>query len=63
MGNYLNIGNDGFRMVRNGKYVDKTGLIAFVNSTLETPMKQLRKPIVKARHRYSIMMSRRYSTD
>jgi hypothetical protein len=39
MGNYLNIGNDGFRMVRNGKYIDKTGLIAFVNSTLETPMK------------------------
>jgi hypothetical protein len=39
MDNYLNIGNDGFRMVRNGKYIDKTGLIAFVNSTLETPMK------------------------
>lgn len=39
MGNYLNIGNDGFRMVRNGRYVDKTGLIAFINSTLGTPRK------------------------
>jgi hypothetical protein len=39
MGNYLNIGNDGFRMVCNGKYVDKTGLIAFINGTLETKRK------------------------
>jgi hypothetical protein len=39
MGNYLNIGNDGFRMVRNGRYVDKSGLIAFINSTLETQRK------------------------
>jgi hypothetical protein len=31
VGNYLNIGNDGFRMVRNGRYVDKTGLIVFIN--------------------------------
>jgi hypothetical protein len=39
MGNYLNIGNDGFEMVRKGKYVDKTGLIAFINSTLGTQRK------------------------
>jgi hypothetical protein len=39
MGNYLNIGNDGFEMVRKGKYVDKTGLIAFINSTLGTKRK------------------------
>jgi hypothetical protein len=39
MGNYLNIGNDGFEMVRKGMYVDKTGLIAFVNSTLGTKRK------------------------
>jgi hypothetical protein len=39
MGNYLNIGNDGFEMVRKGRYVDKTGLIAFINSTLGTQRK------------------------
>jgi hypothetical protein len=39
MGNYLNIGNDGFRKVINGRYVDKTGLIAYINGTLETPLK------------------------
>jgi hypothetical protein len=39
MGNYLNIGNDGFEMVRKGKYVDKTGLIEFINSTLGTQRK------------------------
>lgn len=36
MGNYLNIGNDGFRTIRKGLYVDKTGLISFINSTLGT---------------------------
>jgi hypothetical protein len=39
MGNYLNIGNDGFEMIRKGKYVDKTGLIEFINSTLGTQRK------------------------
>jgi hypothetical protein len=39
MGNYLNIGNDGFEMIRKGKYVDKTGLIEFINSTLGTKRK------------------------
>jgi len=36
MGQYLNVGNAGFTNIRNGLYVDKTGLIAFINSTLET---------------------------
>lgn len=36
MGMYLNIGNAGFRSVRKGLYVDKTGLISFVNNTLGT---------------------------
>jgi hypothetical protein len=34
MGNYLNIGNAGFQTIRNGTYVDKTGLISFINHTL-----------------------------
>jgi len=34
MGTYINIGNAGFQSVRNGEYVDKSGLIAVVNSTL-----------------------------
>ncbi|MCD8118905.1 MAG: AAA family ATPase [Lachnospiraceae bacterium] len=36
MGNYLNPGNDGFRQIRNGGYVDKTGLIKYINQTIET---------------------------
>lgn len=36
MGNYLNIGNDGFKSVRKTYYVDKTGMIAFINETLGT---------------------------
>jgi hypothetical protein len=32
----LNIGNAGFESVRKGVYVDKTGLISFINSTLGT---------------------------
>jgi hypothetical protein len=39
MGNYLNIGNAGFQAVRKGTYVDKSGLIAFINSTLGTKSK------------------------
>lgn len=34
MGRYLNVGNAGFLSGRNGEYVDKSGLIAFVNSKL-----------------------------
>jgi hypothetical protein len=36
MGIYINVGNAGFQRVRNGEYVDKSGLIAIVNSTLFT---------------------------
>ena len=36
MGIYINKGNEGFQSVRNGEYVDKSGLIAIVNSTLNT---------------------------
>ena len=36
MGRYLNVGNDGFQTVRKGCYVDKTGLISFVNGKLGT---------------------------
>ena len=36
MGIYINIGNAGFQSARNGEYVDKSGLIAAVNSTLFT---------------------------
>lgn len=36
MGKYLNIGNAGFEAVRKGRYVDKTGMISFINSTLGT---------------------------
>ena len=34
MGIYINIGNAGFQRARNSEYVDKSGLIAVVNSTL-----------------------------
>jgi hypothetical protein len=36
MGTYINIGNEGFASARNGEYVDKSGLIAVINSTLNT---------------------------
>ena len=36
MGTYINIGNAGFQRARNSEYVDKSGLIAAVNSTLFT---------------------------
>jgi hypothetical protein len=39
MGNYLNIGNAGFESIRKGTYVDKSGMIAFVNSKLGTQEK------------------------
>ncbi len=34
MGYYINIGNSAFQSVRNGEYVDKSGLITVVNNTL-----------------------------
>lgn len=36
MGKYLNIGNAGFTSIRRGKYVDKTGILSFINRTLGT---------------------------
>ncbi len=39
MGAYLNPGNQGFQSIRNGVYVDKTGLIEYINNTINTPFK------------------------
>ena len=39
MGMYLNPGNSGFSDICNGRYVDKTGLIALINETIGTPDK------------------------
>lgn len=36
MGRFVKIGNDGFRAVRNGEFVDKSHLIEIVNATLNT---------------------------
>lgn len=36
MGIYINKGNEGFQSARNSEYVDKSGLIAVVNKTLNT---------------------------
>ena len=36
---YLNLGNEGFSTIRNSEYIDKSGLIAFVNRCLNTPQK------------------------
>lgn len=36
MGTYINIGSAGFQSARNSEYVDKSGLIAVVNATLNT---------------------------
>lgn len=39
MGKYLNVGNAGFQSAKKGTYVDKTGLISFINATLGTKEK------------------------
>jgi hypothetical protein len=36
---YLNTGNSGFESVRKGKYIDKSELIAYINSTIGTKEK------------------------
>ena len=36
MGTFINIGNEGFVSARNSEYVDKSGLISVINSTLNT---------------------------
>lgn len=37
MGVYLNPGNDGFRRIKNGNYIDKTGLARILNMRIDTP--------------------------
>ncbi|MDE7318181.1 MAG: ATP-binding protein [Lachnospiraceae bacterium] len=39
MGMYLNPGNSGFETIRNGRYVDKSGLISLINRTIGTTQK------------------------
>lgn len=39
MGQYLNVGNDGFQAIRRDLYVDKSGLISYINGTLGTMRK------------------------
>lgn len=39
MGMYLGLGNDGFASIRKSLYVDKTGLISYINKTLGTSEK------------------------
>ncbi|MCD8069699.1 MAG: ATP-binding protein [Lachnospiraceae bacterium] len=39
MGTYLDPGNNSFKIILNGNYVDKTGLLDYINSTVDTPMK------------------------
>lgn len=39
MGIYINPGNEGFRTCRRTEYVDKSGLIAEVNQTIDTKQK------------------------
>ena len=36
MGKYLNVGNSGFEAVIKGQYVDKTGMISYINNILGT---------------------------
>ena len=37
MGIYLNPGNNGFKRIMNGRYVDKTGLISLINDRIDSP--------------------------
>ena len=46
MGNYINKGNDGFASLCNSKFVDKSMLIAEVNSVMMTE----RRPVASASH-------------
>lgn len=36
MGRYINTGNDRFRVAKDARYIDKSGLIAVINATLNT---------------------------
>ena len=39
MGTYVNLGNGGFSEIRNGEYIDKSGLIALINRQIDTRLK------------------------
>lgn len=39
MGTFINIGNLGFRNSRNGDYIDKSGIISLINSTINSERK------------------------
>ncbi len=39
MGLYYNPGNEAFRQIRNDEYVDKSGMISFINSRIDRPKK------------------------
>lgn len=39
MGVYINLGNADFQSARNSEYVDKSGLIAVINKTLNTELR------------------------
>ena len=39
MGRYVNLGNAGFQSIRRDLYVDKSGLISYINQTLGMPNK------------------------
>ncbi len=36
-GLYVNPGNEGFRLIRNSEYIDKTGMIELINERINTP--------------------------
>lgn len=60
MGLYLNIGNKGFQSARKSEYVDKSGLIGVVNSTIGTkkrfscitPRKNVDSPVLVIELKY-----------
>lgn len=52
MGTYLNPGNSSFSGIINSEYVDKTGLIRLINSTIGT-VKKLTRRIEFAQKRVS----------
>lgn len=60
MGTYINKGNEAFQVVRNGEFVDESGLIAEINRTLETermfccvPRKNIQSPAIVIELKYN----------
>ena len=41
MGQYLNPGNELFRTIRNGDYVDKSGMISIINQSIDSPRRMI----------------------